>query len=99
MQLAMLEQQSYTNWNLTCIDKLCTGKEIELSGEYTALIEAGDTIEPDAYTSLPMPLLFQKRQSSQEFTGKKSESRIWFIRMKMSDVRMNQRQRRQQSLF
>ena len=25
--LAMLEQQSYTNWNLTCIDKLCTGKD------------------------------------------------------------------------
>ena len=40
--LAMLEQQSYTNWNLTCIDKLCTGKEIELSGEYAALIEEGD---------------------------------------------------------
>ena len=25
--LAMLEQQSYTNWNLICIDKLCTGKD------------------------------------------------------------------------
>ena len=25
--LAMLEQQSYINWNLICIDKLCTGKD------------------------------------------------------------------------
>ena len=58
--LAMLEQQSYTNWNLTCIDKLCTGKEIELSGEYTALIEAGDTIEPDALYELAHAIAFPK---------------------------------------
>lgn len=58
--LAMLEQQSYTNWNLTCIDKLCTGKEIELSGEYAALIEAGDTLEPDAFYELAHAIAFPK---------------------------------------
>ena len=58
--LAMLEQQSYTNWNLTCINKLCTGKEIELSGEYAALIEAGDTIEPDALYELAHAIAFPK---------------------------------------
>ncbi|WP_243092990.1 hypothetical protein [Roseburia sp. AF25-25LB] len=58
--LAMLEQQSYINWNLTCIDKLCTGKEIELSGEYAALIEAGDTIEPDALYELAHAIAFPK---------------------------------------
>lgn len=58
--LAMLEQQSYTNWNLTCINKLCTGKEIELSGEYVALIEAGDTIEPDALYELAHAITFPK---------------------------------------
>ena len=58
--LAMLEQQSYTNWNLTCINKLCTGKEIELSGEYAALIEAGDTIEPDAFYELAHAIAFPK---------------------------------------
>lgn len=58
--LDMLEQQSYTNWNLTCIDKLCTGKEIELSGEYAALIEAGDTIEPDAFYELAHAIAFPK---------------------------------------
>lgn len=58
--LAMLEQQSYTNWNLTCIDKLCTGKEIELSGEYAALIEEGDTIEPDALYELAHAIAFPK---------------------------------------
>ena len=58
--LAMLEQQSYTNWNLTCINKLCTGKEIELSGEYAALIEVGDTIEPDALYELSHAIVFPK---------------------------------------
>ena len=58
--LAMLEQQSYTNWNLTCINKLCTGKEIELSGEYAALIEEGDTIEPDALYELAHAIAFPK---------------------------------------
>lgn len=58
--LAMLEQQSYINWNLTCIDKLCTGKEIELSGEYVAFIEAGDTIEPDAFYELAHAIAFPK---------------------------------------
>ena len=58
--LAMLEQQSYINWNLICIDKLCTGKEIELSGEYAALIEAGDTIEPDAFYELAHAIAFPK---------------------------------------
>ncbi|MCI6784447.1 MAG: glycosyltransferase family 2 protein [Lachnospiraceae bacterium] len=58
--LAMLEQQSYTNWNVTCISKLGTGKELELSGEYAALIEAGDTIEPDAFYELAHAIAFPK---------------------------------------
>ena len=58
--MALLEQQSYTNWNLTCINKLCDVKETEISGEYTALIEAGDTIEPDTFYELAHAIAFPK---------------------------------------
>ncbi len=58
--MALLEQQSYTNWNVTCINKLCTGKEEKISGEYVALIEAGDTIEPDAFYELAHAIVFPK---------------------------------------
>ena len=58
--MALLEQQSYTNWNVTCINKLGTGKGTELSGEYVVLIEAGDTIEPDAFYELAYAIAFPK---------------------------------------
>lgn len=56
---AELEQQSYTNWNICAQPENCLPEEKESQlGDYVVLIEADDTLEPDALYELAYAIAF-----------------------------------------